>query len=322
MLKEYSEKVNLAIEDYLKTLPDSGIYLPFKYIMNLGGKRFRPSLLLMSTALFEGSIDEAISPAIGIEVFHNFTLVHDDIMDAAPLRRGKKPVHLKWDLNMGILSGDVMFAQANQLIASCFPHHLKNVIQLYNKTAIEVCEGQDLDMQFESRANVSLNDYLEMIKLKTAVLVACALKIGAFIGDADDQDAELIYDFGIYLGIAFQVHDDILDVYGNQENFGKQVGGDIIEGKHTVLMILAKNKASQTQEEELKQLLDNTALKDELKVAKVTAIYDELNVKQEAVNIQHEYFEKALTAVSNLSLQDHKKEQLFSFSRALMNRVV
>ena len=169
-MNRYAEILNDEISIYLQSLPNDGIYLPFKYILNLGGKRFRPSLVLLSTELFGGDIQEAIRPALGIEVFHNFTLVHDDIMDSAPLRRGKKSVHTKWNLNMGILSGDVMFAQANELISSCYPHHLKEIISLFNKTAIEICEGQDLDMQFENRDRVELEEYIDMIRLKLSLI--------------------------------------------------------------------------------------------------------------------------------------------------------
>ncbi|MDG2369479.1 MAG: polyprenyl synthetase family protein [Flavobacteriales bacterium] len=322
MLEKYTQEINIQIDSYLKTLPDSGIYLPFKYIMNLGGKRFRPSLLLLATELFNGSTKEAINPAIGIEVFHNFSLVHDDIMDGAPLRRGKSPVHLKWDLNMGILSGDVMFAQANSLIADCYPHHLKQVVRLYNKTAVEVCEGQDLDMEFETRENVSIENYIKMIRLKTAVLVACALKIGAIIGDADSNDAALMYDFGINLGIAFQIHDDILDLYGDQKVFGKQIGGDIIEGKHSVLLITAKAQANKEQLANITELLNNLDLSNEEKVKQVSNIYNQLNVKSLSSILQNDYYNKALNAIQGLSISTKNKNILFSFAENLMKREV
>ena len=253
-------------------------------------QRFRPSLLLLATDIFNGSIEEAINPAIGVEVFHNFSLVHDDIMDEAPLRRGKSPVHIKWNLNMGVLSGDIMFAQANSLISGCYPHHVKEVVQLYNKTAIEVCEGQDLDLEFETRENVSIEEYIEMIRLKTAVLVACALKIGTIIGNANLNDSELIYDFGINLGVAFQIHDDILDVYGNQQAFGKQVGGDIIEGKHSVLLIAAKTQSNKEQLLKINELLNNSSLANDKKVQEVTNIYNQLNVKEIASLMQDQYY--------------------------------
>ena len=322
MLEKYSNNIDKEIDIYLETLPNKGIYLPFKYIMNLGGKRFRPSLLLLATEIFNGSIEEAIKPAIGIEVFHNFSLVHDDIMDDAPLRRGKPPVHLKWDLNMGILSGDVMFAQANSLISDCYPHHLKEVVRLYNKTSIEVCEGQDLDIDFETRENVSLEEYIEMIRLKTAVLDGCALKIGAIIGDANINDAELMYDFGINLGLAFQIHDDILDVYGSQQAFGKQIGGDIVEGKHSVLMISAKTKSNKDQLLKISELLNNSSLGDDKKVSEITNLYNQLRVKETASLLQDEYYKKAIGAAEKLTLSKDKKEVLFLFAKKLMKREV
>ena len=320
MLEEYSNRIDEEIENYLDTLPNKGVYLPFKYIMNLGGKRFRPSLLLLATDIFNGSIEEAINPAIGVEVFHNFSLVHDDIMDEAPLRRGKSPVHIKWNLNMGVLSGDIMFAQANSLISGCFPHHVKEVVQLYNKTAIEVCEGQDLDLEFETRENVSIEEYIEMIRLKTAVLVACALKIGAIIGNANLNDSELIYDFGINLGVAFQIHDDILDIYGNQQAFGKQVGGDIIEGKHSVLLIAAKTQSNKEQLLKINELLNNSSLANDKKVQEVTNIYNQLNVKEIASLMQDQYYKKALNAIEQLTLSEDKKRILYSFAAKLMKR--
>ena len=317
-MNRYAEILNDEISIYLQSLPDDGIYLPFKYILNLGGKRFRPSLVLLSTELFGGDIQEAIRPALGIEVFHNFTLVHDDIMDSAPLRRGKKSVHTKWNLNMGILSGDVMFAQANELISSCYPHHLKEIISLFNKTAIEICEGQDLDMQFENRDRVELEEYIDMIQLKTAVLVGCALKMGAIIGNSNAKDANLMYDFGVNLGTAFQIDDDILDLYGNELAVGKQSGGDIIEGKHSVLMILSKKIANPSQLEQLNLFLSyNDAQK---KVKDVKALFNSMNVKDAASELKKQYYSKAVKSIELLSIQDAQKKLLLDFAENLMNR--
>ena len=317
-MNRYAEILNDEISIYLQSLPDDGIYLPFKYILNLGGKRFRPSLVLLSTELFGGDIQEAIRPALGIEVFHNFTLVHDDIMDSAPLRRGKKSVHTKWNLNMGILSGDVMFAQANELISSCYPHHLKEIISLFNKTAIEICEGQDLDMQFENRDIVELEEYIDMIQLKTAVLVGCALKMGAIIGNSNVKDANLMYDFGVNLGTAFQIDDDILDLYGNELAVGKQSGGDIIEGKHSALMILSKKIANPSQLEQLNLFLSyNDAQK---KVKDVKALFNSMNVKDAASELKEQYYSKAVKSIELLSIQDAQKKLLLDFAENLMNR--
>ena len=317
-MNRYAEILNDEISIYLQSLPDDGIYLPFKYILNLGGKRFRPSLVLLSTELFGGDIQEAIRPALGIEVFHNFTLVHDDIMDSAPLRRGKKSVHTKWNLNMGILSGDVMFAQANELISSCYPHHLKEIISLFNKTAIEICEGQDLDMQFENRDKVELEEYIDMIQLKTAVLVGCALKMGAIIGNSNAKDANLMYDFGVNLGTAFQIDDDILDLYGNELAVGKQSGGDIIEGKHSALMILSKKIANPSQLEQLNLFLSYSNLQK--KVKDVKALFNSMNVKDAASELKKQYYSKAVKSIELLSIQDAQKKLLLDFAENLMNR--
>ena len=317
-MNSYAEILNDEISIYLQSLPDDGIYLPFKYILNLGGKRFRPSLVLLSTELFGGDIQEAIRPALGIEVFHNFTLVHDDIMDSAPLRRGKKSVHTKWNLNMGILSGDVMFAQANELISSCYPHHLKEIISLFNKTAIEICEGQDLDMQFENRDTVELEEYIDMIRLKTAVLVGCALKMGAIIGNSNAKDANLMYDFGVNLGTAFQIDDDILDLYGNELAVGKQSGGDIIEGKHSALMILSKKIANPSQLEQLNLFLSYSNAQK--KVKDVKALFNNMNVKDAASELKNQYYSKAVKSIELLSIQDAQKKLLIDFAENLMNR--
>ena len=317
-MNRYAEILNDEISIYLQSLPDDGIYLPFKYILNLGGKRFRPSLVLLSTELFGGDIQEAIRPALGIEVFHNFTLVHDDIMDSAPLRRGKKSVHTKWNLNMGILSGDVMFAQANELISSCYPHHLKEIISLFNKTAIEICEGQDLDMQFENRDRVELEEYIDMIRLKTAVLVGCALKMGAIIGNSNAKDANLMYDFGVNLGTAFQIDDDILDLYGNELAVGKQTGGDIIEGKHSALMILSKKIANPSQLEQLNLFLSYSNAQK--KVKDVKALFNSMNVKDAASELKNQYYSKAVKSIELLSIKDAQKKLLLDFAENLMNR--
>ena len=317
-MNRYAEILNDEISIYLQSLPDDGIYLPFKYILNLGGKRFRPSLVLLSTELFGGDTQEAIRPALGIEVFHNFTLVHDDIMDSAPLRRGKKSVHTKWNLNMGILSGDVMFALANELISSCYPHHLKEIISLFNKTAIEICEGQDLDMQFENRDIVELEEYIDMIRLKTAVFVGCALKMGAIIGNSNAKDANLMYDFGVNLGTAFQIDDDILDLYGNELAVGKQSGGDIIEGKHSALMILSKKIANPSQLEQLNLFLSYSNVQK--KVKDVKALFNSMNVKDAASELKNQYYSKAVKSIELLSIQDAQKKLLLDFAENLMNR--
>src|SRR5476651_2411466 len=227
------------------------LYEPISYILDLGGKRLRPSLLLMACDLFGGDVNKAIEPALAIEVFHNFTLMHDDIMDKAPLRRGKKTVHEKWNANVAILSGDAMMVEANKLMMKVDDPILRRVMDVFNETATGVCEGQQIDMSFEQRNNVLIDEYLNMIRLKTAVLLGGTLKIGAIIGGASLNDAQLLYSFGVNLGIAFQLQDDILDVYGDPEKFGKQVGGDILSNKKTYLLIKALELA---KDDHLQQL--------------------------------------------------------------------
>ena len=227
MLNRYKNIIDYELKKYFNELPKLSIYEPIKYIINLGGKRFRPSLTLLATDLFCEDPSKSIKESIAIELFHNFTLIHDDIMDQAPLRRNQPSVHKKWDLNQAILSGDLLYALVNKLLASSSYQSIE-IHQLFQQTAVEVCEGQSLDMEFEKKDDISLNEYINMIQLKTSVLVACALKIGALIGGAKLTDANLIYDFGLNLGTAFQIHDDILDV-PSKEDFGKQIGGDIIE---------------------------------------------------------------------------------------------
>ena len=238
-LEEYQKIVFASVDKFLNDTKDEALYEPVKYILSLGGKRMRPVLALMGNEMFDGNVDDCVTSALGIEVFHNFTLLHDDIMDNAPLRRGEATVHEKWNTNAAILSGDVMFVQAFTLVTSCKPEHLRAIIDIFNVTAIEVCEGQQLDMEFETREDVSLEEYLEMIRLKTSVLVGCSLEIGAVLANASKEDAKKLYDFGMNLGMAFQIKDDLLDVFGDAEVFGKQVGGDILANKKTYLLLKA-----------------------------------------------------------------------------------
>ena len=248
------------------------LYEPISYILSLGGKRMRPALLLMACELFGGDVNKAIPPALAIEVFHNFTLMHDDIMDKAPLRRGKTTVHEKWNQNVAILSGDVMLIEGYKLMMQVENHLLRQVLDIFNETAVGVCEGQQIDMEFETQQNVRIDEYINMIRLKTAVVLGGALKIGALIGSASQKDADLLSNFGIQLGIAFQLQDDILDVYGDPEKFGKQVGGDIISNKKTYLLIKALELAQGDEADELNDLLNATKFDSTQKVADVTRI--------------------------------------------------
>ncbi|WP_029286011.1 polyprenyl synthetase family protein [Pedobacter sp. R20-19] len=306
---------NLKFPDHPKQLYD-----PITYIINLGGKRIRPLLVLMGTELFGKDAHDSIHAAMAIEVFHNFTLVHDDIMDNAPLRRGKATVHEKWSTNTAILSGDVMMVEANKNLAKVNPIFLKDVLDTFNATAQGVCEGQQLDMEFESRDDVSIEEYINMIRLKTAVLLGGALKLGAIIAGASEKDADLIYQFGENIGIAFQLQDDILDVYADPEKFGKQVGGDIIANKKTFLLL----KAFELADGEIRESLDTwTGYKDfdnKEKVETVRLVYDTLDIQNIAKESMNKYLEKALYLFNQINVGDAQKSNLLTLTNQLMAR--
>ncbi len=298
------------------------LYQPIDYIIKLGGKRMRPILTLMASDIFSDDYSKAMPAALAIEVFHNFTLIHDDIMDDAPLRRGKETVHEKWDINTGILSGDAMLILAYQYFENYEPKVFQKLAQLFSKTALEVCDGQQLDVDFETRKDVTIDEYINMIRLKTSVLVAAALKMGAIVAKTSDENANLIYDFGLNLGLAFQLQDDYLDTFGNPETFGKQVGGDIIENKKTFLYIKALEVANKDDKEKL-QFFYNQKLEDNsVKVSEVTRIF-ELNdiplLIKEQIKI---YTEKAFDTLSTMNLSKENKAGLKNFGLWLMNRSV
>ncbi|MBB3055792.1 polyprenyl synthetase family protein [Mucilaginibacter gotjawali] len=319
-LKELQSIIGEAVNKLdLPANPDT-LYEPVSYILSLGGKRMRPALLLMACELFGGDVNAASSPALAIEVFHNFTLMHDDIMDNAPLRRGKITVHERWGHNTGILSGDAMLVLSYQLMMKVEDHLLREVLDVFNKTALGVCEGQQLDMDFEQRTEVHVDEYLEMIRLKTSVLLGGALKIGALIGGAEMQDAELLYNFGEYLGIAFQLQDDILDVYGDPDKFGKQVGGDIISNKKTWLLIRALELAVGSQKTELDNWIALKEFDNTEKVAAVTKIYDELNIRQFAEQAMEAFADKAFMALDAINLLEAHKQYLRNFADGLLVR--
>ncbi len=296
------------------------LYEPMQYMMNLGGKRLRPALLLMGCDAFGGDIYQAINPAIAIEVFHNFTLMHDDIMDKAPLRRGKTTVHEKWNSSVGILSGDAMLVEGYKLMMQVDEKILRPVLEIFNDTAIAVCEGQQIDMNFEQQSNVKIDAYINMIRLKTAVVLGGALKIGALIAGASQQDAELIYDFGEDLGIAFQLQDDILDVYGDPEKFGKQVGGDIISNKKTYLLIKALETADKTQFQELNSWLQLTDFDAVKKVSAIKNLFDQLDIREKSEQEMNWYAQRALQSLKDLPLDEMQKSQLFEFADMLLVR--
>lgn len=303
----------------LEREPD-GLYAPVTYTLTLGGKRIRPALSLMACNLFTDDIEPAIHPSLGLEVFHNFTLLHDDIMDKADLRRGNPTVHRRWNENTAILSGDVMQILAYQLIAMTPTAVLKPVIDLFSATAIEVCEGQQYDMEFESRDNVTADEYINMIRLKTAVLLGCSLQTGAIIGGASASDSKHLYDFGIAIGIAFQLKDDLLDVYGNQETFGKKIGGDILCNKKTWLLIHALILANPQQRIELDSWIRRNDGEQEQKIAAVTALYDQIGVREIAESAMNKYYEDALAHLNAVKVAENRKQILYQLAHQLMFR--
>lgn len=315
-----SSIVNDAIRQIKWQKDPVGLYGPIDYTMGQGGKRVRPALTLMACNLFSENINSAIKPAIGIEVFHNFTLLHDDIMDKATIRRGKPTVHVKWDENTAILSGDVMQIMAYELLLDTPSPYLKEVLQLFTNTAAEICEGQQYDMEFEQRDDVSIEEYIEMIRLKTAVLLGCSLKTGAIIGGASEEDAANLYDFGINIGLAFQLKDDLLDVYGNPATFGKQVGGDILCNKKTYLLIQAKKEAKGEVQKKLNFWLNESNPEPGEKIREITEIYNRLEVKKVCEDAMRIYYEKAIASLEKVSVSSNKKQELRKLAEKLMFR--
>jgi|UniRef100_UPI004049D331 geranylgeranyl diphosphate synthase, type II len=311
--------VNKAIADTKYTEQPAELYEPISYLMQLGGKRMRPVLVLIATEMFDGNVLKALDAAIGIELFHNFTLMHDDIMDKAPLRRGKPTVHAKWNESAAILSGDVMFVEAYKLMIKVDDSILREVLAIFSDTASGVCQGQQADMNFEKRDDVSLPEYLEMIRQKTAVLLAGSMQIGALIGGAVPDQANLLYEFGQNLGLAFQLQDDILDVYGNPEKFGKQVGGDILSNKKTFMLIKAKELATGDTESELDKWL-NRSDDPFAKIETITSIYNLLEVRKLAEIEMEEYVKKAIRALDLIAVDRSKKELLRGFADQLLIR--
>lgn len=306
------EKINLSQEP-------QGLYAPIKYILSLGGKRIRPALTLLACNLFSNDISQSVSPALGLEIFHNFTLLHDDIMDKADVRRGKPTVHKKWNENTAILSGDVMQIIAYQYIADVPEKDLSRVLKAFSQMAIEICEGQQYDIEFEGRENVSAEEYLNMIRLKTAVLLGTALKIGTWIGGGNDKDAQLLYDFGINIGLAFQLKDDLLDVYGDEKTFGKKIGGDISCNKKTYLLIHAKELAKGKDADELAHWLKTTEPSEE-KIKAVTNLYNRLGVKKICEDKMDFYYEQAIAKLEKVSVLTDKKQELRNLAQKLMAR--
>jgi geranylgeranyl diphosphate synthase type II len=314
------QRVDEAISKVAPESEPADLYEPIRYMLALEGKRMRPVLTLTGCDLFGGDLDLALKPALGIEVFHNFTLMHDDIMDNAPLRRSKATVHTKWNSSVAILSGDTMFVKSCQLVSQSPDTCLRQVMELFYKTAIEVCEGQQLDMDFESRQLVSPAEYIHMISNKTAVLLAAALKTGALIGGASPADADHLYEFGRCIGIAFQLKDDLLDVYGDADKFGKLPGGDIIANKKTMLLIKALELANAEERRELDRWLKGNGHDPLQKVTAVTGIFDRLGVKLIAEKEMDSYFEQSLNHLQAIDVPESRKEILREFAEKLMVR--
>jgi geranylgeranyl diphosphate synthase type II len=317
-IESYIHLVQEEINHFNFPKQPEGLYSPLDYFLKIGGKRLRPVLTLLGADLFGGDIQKALKPAMGIELFHNFTLVHDDIMDDAPLRRGQSTVHEKWNLNTAILSGDVLFVDAFEKVLDVDEPFLKEVSNIFVRTAREVCEGQQKDMDFESEMDVSEEEYIHMIQFKTSVLLGCALQIGAIISKASKADAEHLYQFGLSLGTSFQIKDDYLDAFGDPEKFGKQVGGDIISNKKTILLIKTLELASDSQKSTLLALLNETDL--EAKVKGVKKLYNETGATEYALAQMDSYYHESISHLNQISTSKESKELLYGFADWLKNR--
>ena len=296
------------------------LYDPVRYILSNGGKRIRPALVLLGANFFKDDVKCALDPAIAIEIFHNFTLLHDDLMDNSGIRRGKETVHVKWNPNIAILSGDTMSIIANQFVAKVSPEILPRVLKVFNQTALEVCEGQMLDMSFETRDKVSVAEYIKMIGLKTSVLIAASLEIGAYCGGAADIQANELYQFGKHLGIAFQLQDDYLDTYGDTETFGKKVGNDILSNKKTYLMISALEKVERNDRKKLDDWLTKKDFDPEEKIREVKQIFDKYHIGEITSAKIREYFNSAMAKLEKMDVESERKMVLKDFGGELMRR--
>ncbi|MAT90104.1 MAG: polyprenyl synthetase [Flavobacteriaceae bacterium] len=322
LLTSYGERLQKHIEATIPDKEPKHLYEPIQYILQLGGKRLRPALTLMTCDFFQADCEQAMPAALAVELFHNFSLIHDDIMDEAPLRRGHQTVHEKWDVNTGILSGDAMLILAYQLFEAYPAERFRELAKLFSKTAIEVCEGQQYDVDFETRDDVTLEAYIKMIDYKTAVLLGAAMKMGAIVAGASERCKDNMYEFGRNLGIAFQLQDDYLDAFGNPKTFGKQVGGDIIANKKTFLYITAMNNASPLQAKELESLSSITPKDPQEKIAAVKRIFVNTGA-DEALQREIEFYtEKANTVLSSVKMEETNKATLREFGQWLMRRTV
>lgn len=312
------------INQYLSKLSydrkPASLYEPIKYVLDLGGKRIRPILMLLSYNLYKDNPQEILSSACALETYHNYTLLHDDLMDEAPLRRGQQTVHMKWNANQAILSGDSMLVLAYERLAKCDTKHLEAVLSLFTETALQIGEGQQYDMEFEMRNDVAVEEYIEMIRLKTSVLLACATKMGAILADATQEDAENLYKFGEQIGLAFQLQDDYLDVYGDTKVFGKKIGGDIVSNKKTYMLITAFNQANTGQRAELENWINKKDFNTEEKIVAITRLYNEIGIDKLAKEKMNFYYEQGKNFLDAVKLPDERKEALAEYAAKMMKR--
>lgn len=319
-----ADQILKLVNDYLVQLPydrrPASLYEPIRYVLSMGGKRIRPVLMLLSYNLFKEDPETILMPACALETYHNYTLLHDDLMDNADLRRGHETVHKKWNANTAILSGDSMLVLAYQRMQQCCSDKMAEVLALFTETALEIGEGQEYDMAFEHRDDVSEEEYIEMIRLKTSVLLACALKIGAILAGASKEDADNLYRFGEQIGLAFQLQDDFLDVYGDTRVFGKAIGGDITSNKKTFMLINALNHANEEQRRQLESWIGATEFDRDEKVAAVTRLYNEIGIDRMAQDKIAYYFEQSRKYLQAVSVDESRKAELAAYGQRMMNR--
>ena len=318
--EELLKKVNEALDGLAYDRQPSSLYDPIKYVLSLGGKRVRPVLMLLAYNLYKEDPESIMMQAVGLETYHNFTLLHDDLMDNADMRRGHETVHRKWNANQAILSGDTMLLQAFQRMGMCQADKLQQVIGLFTETTLEIDEGQQLDVEFETRNDVTEDEYIEMIRLKTSVLLACALKIGAILAGASEADQEHLYRFGEQIGLAFQLQDDLLDVYGDPKVFGKNIGGDITSNKKTYMLINAVNHANESQRAELTKWIEATTFDRHEKVQAVTRLYDEIGIRQLCEQKIEACYALARQYMDQVSVSEDRKAELKAYAAAMMHR--
>lgn len=317
---EILNKVNLFISNLPYHRRPESLYEPIKYVLSMGGKRIRPTLMLLAYNMFREDPERILMQAVALETYHNYTLLHDDLMDHADLRRGHETVHKRWNDNQAILSGDSMLVLAYERMAQCPADKLGEVLSLFTQTALEIGEGQQYDIDFETRNDVSEDEYIEMIRLKTSVLLACALKIGAVLAGASKADADNLYKFGEQIGLAFQLQDDYLDVYGDPKIFGKAIGGDIVSNKKTYMLINAFNRANSSQRAELQRLINTESFDRDKKVAAVTALYNEMSIDKMAKNKMDFFYEQSQRYLDRVSVQEECKRELRAYAERMMKR--